>query len=130
MTVNKHGSFYLRNGWGTKIIQAVEKDEMIFFDQEFYWQDIEPEVALVRGLWQLMWSDGSRYFEITKIWLEELKERYGLTDRWESLLRIARDDTHEYVFNPNNTQAISNGIEEALVYIKRNSNRITEWGND
>ena len=30
MVVNKHGSFYLRSGWGTKIIQAVDKDEMIF----------------------------------------------------------------------------------------------------
>lgn len=30
MVINKHGSFYLRAGWGTKIIQAVEKDEMIF----------------------------------------------------------------------------------------------------
>ena len=30
MVVNKHGSFYLRRGWGTKIIQAVEADEMIF----------------------------------------------------------------------------------------------------
>lgn len=30
MVINKHGSFYLRNGWGTKIIQAVETDKMIF----------------------------------------------------------------------------------------------------
>ncbi len=30
MVINKHGSFYLRNGWGTKIIQAVETNEMIF----------------------------------------------------------------------------------------------------
>ena len=30
MVVNKHGSFYMRSGWGTKIIQAVEEDAMIF----------------------------------------------------------------------------------------------------
>lgn len=30
MVINKHGSFYLRNGWGTKIIQAVDADDMIF----------------------------------------------------------------------------------------------------
>ena len=30
MVINKHGSFYLRNGWGTKIIQAVEANDMIF----------------------------------------------------------------------------------------------------
>lgn len=30
MVVNKHGSFYMRSGWGTKIIQAIEEDKMIF----------------------------------------------------------------------------------------------------
>ena len=30
MVINKHGSFYLRSGWGTKIIQAVDADPMIF----------------------------------------------------------------------------------------------------
>ena len=30
MQINKHLSFYLRNGWGTKIIQAVETDPAIF----------------------------------------------------------------------------------------------------
>lgn len=30
MVINKHGSFYMRSGWGTKIIQAVEADNMIF----------------------------------------------------------------------------------------------------
>lgn len=30
MVVNKHGSFYLRSGWGTKILQAVDVDDMIF----------------------------------------------------------------------------------------------------
>jgi len=30
MVINKHGSFYLRSGWGTKIIQAVEEDDTIF----------------------------------------------------------------------------------------------------
>lgn len=30
MVVNKHGSFYMRSGWGTKIIQAVKEDNMIF----------------------------------------------------------------------------------------------------
>lgn len=30
MVVNKHGSFYMRSGWGTKIIRAVDEDDMIF----------------------------------------------------------------------------------------------------
>lgn len=30
MVINKHNSIYLRNTWGTKIIQAINTDEMIF----------------------------------------------------------------------------------------------------
>ncbi len=30
MVVNKHGSFYMRSGWGTKIIYAIEQDDGIF----------------------------------------------------------------------------------------------------
>ncbi|SEV99929.1 DUF4007 family protein [[Clostridium] fimetarium] len=30
MVVNKHSSFYMRSGWGTKIIEAVKSDDMIF----------------------------------------------------------------------------------------------------
>lgn len=30
MVINKHGSFYMRSGWGTKIIQAVNSDNLIF----------------------------------------------------------------------------------------------------
>lgn len=30
MVVNKHSSFYMRSGWGTKIIEAVELDDLIF----------------------------------------------------------------------------------------------------
>lgn len=30
MVVNKHGSFYMRSGWGTKILQAVKDNNMIF----------------------------------------------------------------------------------------------------
>ena len=30
MQINKHGSFYIRNGWPTKIIDAVNSDQNIF----------------------------------------------------------------------------------------------------
>ena len=30
MQINKHGSFYLRNGWPTKIIDAVRDDAHIY----------------------------------------------------------------------------------------------------
>lgn len=30
MVVNKHGSFYMRSGWGTKVLRAVKEDDLIF----------------------------------------------------------------------------------------------------
>lgn len=34
MVINKHGSFYIRNGWPTKIIDAINENEMIFSPRE------------------------------------------------------------------------------------------------
>lgn len=30
MVINKHGSFYMRSGWGMKILRAINEDDMIF----------------------------------------------------------------------------------------------------
>ena len=30
MMINKHGSFYIRNGWPTKIIDGIQKEKHIF----------------------------------------------------------------------------------------------------
>lgn len=30
MQINKHGSFYIRNGWPTKIIDAVDNNALVF----------------------------------------------------------------------------------------------------
>lgn len=30
MLINKHGSFYIRNGWPTKIINAIQADNLVF----------------------------------------------------------------------------------------------------
>ena len=30
MLLNKHGSFYIRNGWPTKILNAISADRFIF----------------------------------------------------------------------------------------------------
>ena len=59
MVINKHGSFYLRSGWGTKIIQAVEADDMIFSPAN------EQEAVDRMGLGRVMikalryWADAS-----------------------------------------------------------------------
>lgn len=30
MQINKHGSFYIRNGWPTKIMDAITNDPLVF----------------------------------------------------------------------------------------------------
>lgn len=59
MVINKHGSFYLRSGWGTKIIQAVEEDKMIFSPSKE--QDAVDKIGLGRVMIKALryWSDAS-----------------------------------------------------------------------
>lgn len=94
-------------------------DDVIFFDQEFYWENIDPDVALVRALWLLAWSDGSPAFEQSQQWLEELKELFHITHQWAGLLRVARDETHVFVFNPSETTALDQSIEKAVNRVER-----------
>lgn len=59
MVINKHGSFYLRSGWGTKIIQAVESDDMIFSPANE--QKAVDEIGLGRVMIKALryWADAS-----------------------------------------------------------------------
>ena len=59
MVINKHGSFYLRSGWGTKIIQAVEADDMIFSPSNE--QKAVDEIGLGRVMIKALryWADAS-----------------------------------------------------------------------
>lgn len=59
MVINKHGSFYLRSGWGTKIIQAVEADDMIFSPANE--QKAVDEIGLGRVMIKALryWADAS-----------------------------------------------------------------------
>lgn len=59
MVINKHGSFYLRSGWGTKIIQAVEADDMIFSPANE--QEAVDKIGLGRVMIKALryWADAS-----------------------------------------------------------------------
>lgn len=59
MVINKHGSFYLRSGWGTKIIQAVEADNMIFSPANE--QEAVDKIGLGRVMIKALryWADAS-----------------------------------------------------------------------
>ena len=73
-------------------------DELIFIDQEYHWQDVSPEVALTRALWSLIYSPAFRADSRTASWLESLKYRYGISDRFNLLSEQADLQTRTEVF--------------------------------
>lgn len=74
MVINKHGSFYLRSGWGTKIIQAVEADNMIF-------SPVNEQEAVDRiGLGRVM-IKALRYWANASGLTTEEKVQGGITER-------------------------------------------------
>lgn len=74
MVVNKHGSFYLRSGWGTKIIQAVEADDMIFSPAN------EQEAVDRIGLGRVMIKALRYWADVSGLTVEE-KVQGGIAER-------------------------------------------------
>lgn len=80
MVINKHGSFYLRSGWGTKIIQAVESDNMIFTPAKEL--DAVDKIGLGRVMIKALryWADASGLVVEQKIQGGIRKEKTPLFD--------------------------------------------------
>lgn len=80
MVVNKHGSFYLRSGWGTKIIDAVKEDETIFSPNNE--QTAVDNIGLGRVMIKALryWSDAIGLTEEEKRPAGILKRRTALFD--------------------------------------------------
>lgn len=80
MVINKHGSFYLRSGWGTKIIQAVESDDMIFTPAKEL--DAVDKIGLGRVMIRALryWADASGLVSEKKIQGGIKKRRTTLFD--------------------------------------------------
>lgn len=80
MVINKHGSFYLRSGWGTKIIQAVEADNMIFTPAKEL--DAVDKIGLGRVMIKALryWADASGLVVEQKIQAGIRKEKTPLFD--------------------------------------------------
>lgn len=75
-----------------------EKDDLIFFDQEYYWEHTSPEIALTRALWALKYSPAFSMDPRRETWLELLKNRYGIVDRFDRLSEQADIKTLAEVF--------------------------------
>lgn len=81
MVINKHGSFYLRSGWGTKIIQAVEADDMIFSPAN------EQEAVDKIGLGRVM-IKALRYWADASGLTDEEKVQSGIVERRTALFGL------------------------------------------
>jgi hypothetical protein len=75
-----------------------QKDELIFFDQEYYWDNVSADVAITRALWSLKYSPVFSKDSRVDEWLETLKSRYNLTDNWQELAELANAKTMCEVF--------------------------------
>lgn len=84
MVINKHGSFYLRSGWGTKIIQAVEADDMIFSPANE--QEAVDRIGLGRVMIKALryWADASGLTDEEKVQGGIAERRTALFDLLEA----------------------------------------------
>ena len=76
----------------------VKNDEMIFFDQEYFWENVSPDVAIARAISSIKYSHALSADPRADKWLGLLKERYNLSANWENLLRIIDDLIYVEIF--------------------------------
>lgn len=81
MVLNKHSSFYMRSGWGTKIIDAVERDEHIFSPSNE--QDAVDELGLGRIMIKAL-----RYWSVAMNLTSEGKDSEGIVQEKSSLFNL------------------------------------------
>lgn len=104
-----------------------EKDELIFFDQEYYWENVDPDMVLVRAINALRYSVEFQKDKKTSSWISALKERYDLTEKWDSLSELAGRKTSEFVFNKVHTKPLDRAVERAKNRAaERNAERAAE----
>ena len=75
-----------------------ENDRIIFFDQEYYWENASPDIALTRAIKSFDYSVAFRNEPRSKEWIELLKERYGLSGKWNEMVKSAGPETFREVF--------------------------------
>ena len=75
-----------------------DRDELIFFDQEYYWSNTPTDVAMTRALWALKYSPAFIDDPRTEDWLKNLVVRYGLGNKWEEVSLYIEKSTHDEVF--------------------------------
>ncbi len=83
MVINKHSSFYMRNGWGTKIIQAVDFDPYIFSPGR------EQEAVDYTGLGRIM-IKALRYWSVAMGLTRESKDQTGIVQEQTAVFQVLK----------------------------------------
>lgn len=84
MQINKHGTFYIRNGWPTKILDAINKDPYIFTPNS------ELKAVDTIGVGRVM-IKALRYWAVVLGLSEETKTQYGITHKTSALGSIIKE---------------------------------------
>jgi len=63
-----------------------ESDELIFFDQEYYWENTSPDIAVARAIKSFDYSPVLKDEKRSEEWIKLLAERYGLSEKWDVLV--------------------------------------------
>lgn len=84
MVVNKHSSFYMRSGWGTKIIQAVNQDVHIFSPNK------EQEAVDLIGLGRVMIKALRYWSGAMKLTVED-KDQEGIIQRKTEIFNVLNE---------------------------------------
>ncbi len=122
MVLNKHGSFYMRSGWGTKILQAVDSDDAIFAPANE--QNAIDEIGLGRVM-----------IKALRYWADAMGLTYEKKE--QNIIRKYKTDLYKYIdkydpyFQMNGTlellhRNIANNMDEATAWYWV----FNEWSTD
>jgi hypothetical protein len=112
MVINKHGSFYIREGWISKIIEAINEDPIIFTPSN------EQQAVDTIGLGRVM-IRALRYWGVALGLFEERKNSKGIEAKPTTLCRLIEN---------NDKYCIKNGTKLLLHReLITNENEATAW---
>jgi len=99
-----------------------QKDELLFFDQEYYWENTSPDVALCRALWSINYSPAFSTEPRSQDWLDKIKLRYKIRDNWLELSKLADIKALEVVFGNGDDKLKTTTLKSAVIIDKNKSN--------
>ena len=88
-------------------------DDIIYFDQEYYSENISPDIALTRAILAFDYSPVFHGKPYSKAWMNKLRERYNLTENWDALVADAHDKTWNEVVGDGYKPLIEETIKAA-----------------